>query len=66
MCIFRSIPEALKTDRGVPCTFYVVIRDENLPLFRGFPLFLSKFAEINCVKFDPTCSNLMHFEGGRG
>ena len=38
----------------------ILNRDENLPLF------LPKFAEINCVWFDPTCSNLMHFERGRG
>ena len=40
------------------------IRDENLPLLRGFPLFLPKFAEINCFRFDAICSNLLHFEGG--
>ena len=25
-----------------------------------------KFAEINCFRFDPICSNLLHFEGGIG
>ena len=45
---------------------YTKPRDENLPLFRGFPLFLPKFAEINCFRFDPICSNLLHFGGGIG
>ena len=43
-----------------------ITRDENLPLFRGFPLFWLQFAEIYCVRFDTTCWNLIHFQGGRG
>ena len=45
---------------------HALSRDENLPLFRGFPLFWPKFAEINCFRFDQICSNLLHFEGGIG
>ena len=46
--------------------YFCYYRDENLPLFRGFPLFWPKFAEINCFRFDSKCSNLLHFEGGKG
>ena len=45
-------------------TFHPNRRDENLPLFRGFPLFWPKFVKINCFRFVPICSNLVHFEWG--
>ena len=41
-------------------------RDENFRLFRGFPLFSLKFAEIKIVRFAPVCRNLMSFERGYG
>ena len=41
-------------------------RDENFPLFRGFPLFSLKFAEIKMIRLAPICQNLISFEWGYG
>ena len=42
-------------------------RDENLPLFRGFPLFFLKIVETKSFCFEPMCPNLVSFENrGRG
>ena len=40
-------------------------RDENLPLFRGFPLFCL-FTKIKSIGFDPERSEIMFFVWGRG
>ena len=40
----------------------VVPRDENFPIFRGFPLFSLKFAEIKMIRFAPIYQNVMSFQ----
>ena len=40
--------------------------DGNLPLFRGVPLFLLKFAQTKSVRYESICLYLMFFEWGKG